>query len=96
MYIIARYFLKSPNYKYFYNFNFEDYLQRVRVVKTYEIRYLRMTQGRSGDTFGLEDPPLWNNVLEVGAEVVVSNSQAKRAPNTTVSLIGLFCVNCLF
>ena len=81
--IINRYFVKSPNYKYFYNFDFEDYLQRARVVKTYNIRFLKITQGKSRETFGLKDPDEWG--LETGEEVVVVNSKAKRAPATTGS-----------
>ena len=95
---ITRYHLKSPNYKYFYHFDFEDYLQRSRVIRTYDIRYLDMTRGKSRDTFGLKDPPEW----ELGEEMVVSNSKAKRAKRTTISpastpsgwflLYGITCV----
>ena len=95
---INRYHLKSPNYKYFYQFDFEDYLQRTRVIRTYEIRFLDMTQGKSSDTFGIEDPPQWG----LGEEVVVINSKATRAKRATISpassssgwflLYGITCV----
>ena len=90
---LLRYFLKSPNYKYFYNFEFQDYLQRVRVVKTYNVRYLAMTQGKSGDTFGLIDPPEWGH--EMSEEVVVVNSKARQATVPTGSRVPgwfLLCV----
>ena len=77
MYVFTRYHKRSENYKYFYNFDFEDYLQRKRVFKTFDIRFLARTQGTSKDTFGIKDPPEWD--LEVGEEVVVTNSVAKRA-----------------
>ena len=77
MYVFTRYYKRSENYKYFYNFDFEDYLQRKRVFKTFDIRFLARTQGTSKDTFGIKDPPEWD--LEVGEEVVVTNSVAKRA-----------------
>ena len=72
---ITRYHLGSPNYKYFYNFKFEDYLQRTRVIRTYDIRFLNT------DSFELEDPPEW----ELGEEMVVINSKAKRAKRATIS-----------
>lgn len=78
---ITRYHLKSPNYKYFYNFDFEDYLQRNRVIRTYDIRFLKMTQGKSRDTFGLKDPPEWG----LGEEMVVTNSKATRAKRASNS-----------
>ena len=71
----CRYFHNSPNYKYFYNFEFEDYLQRKRVLKTFDIRFRERTEGTSRDTFGLKDPPRW---LETTDEMVVTNSVAKR------------------
>ena len=77
MRVSTRYHLRSANYKYFYNFQFEDYLQRKRVYKTFDIRYLKRTQGTSHDTFGLKDPPQWD--LQMEDEVVVKNSVAKRA-----------------
>ena len=56
---IHRYFLKSQNYQYFYNFSFDDYVQRNRVIKTYNVRHLSMTEGKSVSTFGLPDEKEW-------------------------------------
>ena len=60
---ILRYFLKSKNYQSFLNFRFEDYLQRDRVIKTYNIRHLKMTQGESSENYGIPEPKEWSEEI---------------------------------
>ena len=47
-----RYFLKQKNYRPFYDFKFDDYKQRVRVVRTYEVRFMDLADL-------VEDEPEW-------------------------------------
>ena len=57
---LTRMIHKSPNYQYFHNFRMSDYLQRSRVIKTYNIRHGEMTRGLTG-TYDLGDPEDWSS-----------------------------------
>ena len=49
---LIRYFLKQKNYSPFFDFKFDDYKQRVRVVRTYEERFMDLSDV-------VEDEPSW-------------------------------------
>jgi len=58
--VYVRTFLGQPNYLPYYKFRFCDYIQRINVIKTYNVRHLAMTQGKSCQRYSLEDPPEWD------------------------------------
>ena len=58
--LCVRTFMDQPNYLPFYKFRFSDYIQRVNVIKTYNVRHLPMTQGKSTERYLLDDPPEWD------------------------------------
>ena len=77
---LIRYFLKMKNYSPFFDFKFADYKQRVRVVRTFEVRFFDLTEV-------CEDEPEWSGVREddqdgVIAGAAASSSSAVRASGT--------------
>lgn len=62
-----RYFLKQKNYQPFFEFKFTDYQQRVRVVRTYNVRFPDLSSV-------LPDEPEWSAQDE--QDEVIQNATA--------------------
>ena len=77
---LARYFLQRPSYKAYYKFKFEDYVERVLLFKTYDVRHLPMSSGTSEEKFTIPDPDCWGT----GSPAVPTSSDT-GADNTNVS-----------
>jgi len=48
---IARYVLEQGNYNAYYNFLWEDHVQRERLIKTFNMRHAPLTDGSNKSTF---------------------------------------------
>jgi hypothetical protein len=65
---LARHFLKRPNYASFNNFRFKDYVERLRLIKTYNAAY-------RFDPDGIIDLPVpegWGETLTTSGDSVVA------------------------
>ena len=78
--LYVRTFLDQPNYLPFYKFRFCDYIQRISVIKTYNVRHLPMTQGKSTHRYLIDDPPEWDvNDVTTGDEPAEPAAAASTA-----------------
>ena len=73
----TRYFLQEDNYNAYYDFRMKDYLQRTRIIKTYEIRYWDLYDA-------CEDDPNWAKKEEGDNDVEQQEPDPEPAPAATV------------
>lgn len=75
---IARKCLKSPNYKPWNDFSFDDYLQRQHLMKTFETRHLPVLRGEVDIPLKyLPDPDCWTVDSESDTPVKKKRKSAK-------------------
>ena len=79
---VWKFFHKRPNLRPFDRFRERDYIERNRLIKTYNIRHREMTQGKSRRRYGLRNPTKWSQNPNVDDRIdpddVVSDKHAPK------------------